>query len=125
MRGIFLIFAPDLRWYPGAQTPKLNYLKEVIKTLSEYKINTLVIEYGDKFAYEKHPALNHKESFSKDEIRELIDFANRHYIEIIPLLQSLGHLDYLLVHKEYVHLKESKNTGSFNFATGEGAGCFS
>ncbi len=111
IRGIFIHCVPDLRWYPGSQTPKLEYLKGLIKQLSQYKINTLIIEYGDKFSYEKHPALNHKAAFTKDEIRELVDFADKYYIEIIPLLQSLGHLDYLLQHKEYAHLKEGGKEG--------------
>lgn len=111
LRGAFMIFAPDLRWYTGSQTPTLDYLKSVLRTLSEYKINTLVIEYGDKFPYRSHPALNHKDAFSIEEIREFLKYAEKLHIQIIPLLQCLGHLDYILVHKEYAHLKEGGKEG--------------
>ena len=111
MRGLFIILGPDLRWYPGAQTPTLEYLKGLVRTLSEYKLNTLVIEYADRFSYESHPDLNHKEAFSRDEIRELVSFADDHRVQIIPLLQCLGHLDYMLVHKEYAHLREGGDEG--------------
>jgi len=111
MRGAFLIFAPDLRWYPGSQTPTLDYLKGVLRTLSEYKMNTLVIEYGDKFPYSKHLALNHREAFSINEIHELVEYADSCRIRIIPLLQCLGHLDYVLIHEQYAHLREGGGEG--------------
>ena len=110
-RGLFLNLAPDLRWYAGSQTPTLDYLKGLLRTLSEVKINTLILEYGDKFPYRKHAALNNPEVFSIDDIRELVEYARRRHIRIIPLLQCLGHLDYVLVHPEYAHLKEGGEEG--------------
>lgn len=69
------------------------------------------IEYADRFPFESHPALVHREAYTKEEIRELVAFAEERYVEITPLLQSLGHLDYLLQHKEYRHLAEGGKDG--------------
>jgi len=89
--------------------PRFDYLKKAIKTLARYKINTILWEYEDKFPYEKHPTISSPVAFSKEEIKELLALARKYHIQVIPLLQSLGHVDYILQHAEYAHLREDKN----------------
>jgi hypothetical protein len=89
-----------------AMMPRYDYLKNFIERLSSYKINTILLEYEDKFPYEKHPVIRHPLALSKEEIECLIKLAEAHCIEIIPLVQSFGHLVYVLKHKEYAHLAE-------------------
>ena len=126
MRGLFVILVADLRWYPGSQTPTLDWLKDLVRTLSAFKINTLMIEYGDKFPFRRHAALNHAEAFSLEEIGELVACAAQHHVQVVPLLQCLGHLDYILAQPEYAHLGEGgpegrqvcpSNPGSFALFT--------
>lgn len=91
--------------------PTFERLKEMIPLFADYKLNTFIIEYDDRFPWEKHPKLVHKDALSKIEIMELIKIASDNFIEIIPLLDSLGHAQQYLIHEEYAHLKElSDNT---------------
>ena len=101
MRGIHLMLA--------SQMPTYEYIKTFIKRLSRYKINTILLEYEDKFPYEKHPIIKHPLSFTKEQIIELLTIAKENYIEVIPLLQSFAHVGYILKHDEYSHLREVKN----------------
>jgi len=86
--------------------PTFDYLKRMILELASLKINMMVWEYDDRFPWEKHPKLVNKHAFSKAQLRELIALAKDNFIEIMPLLDSLGHAEQYLMHPEYAHLKE-------------------
>lgn len=86
--------------------PRYEYLEEIIGRLAYYKINTLLIEYEDKFRYEKHPEISHPLSLSKERVKNLIQIAEKHHIQLIPLVQCLGHVQYILKHKKYAYLRE-------------------
>lgn len=48
-----------------------------------------------------HPQLGGGSFISREQVREIIEYANSHYIEVIPEVQSLGHCYYMLTaHKE-------------------------
>ena len=86
--------------------PTFRRMKEIIRTLAAYKINMLVLEYDDRFPWKKHPALVHPDTYSLEELKELIALAEANCIEVVPLLDSLGHAEQYLCHPEYAHLKE-------------------
>lgn len=104
LRGIHLNF-DNLR--------KMGYQEayNIILLLAKLKINTVLIEYGDRFPYKKHPLVVSSNILSRKEIRKLLSLARENYIEVIPLLQSFGHLDYVLDVPEYSHLNEGEKEG--------------
>lgn len=81
-------------------------LKQIIKMLAKFKMNTLVLEYTDRFPFEKHPAIPSPAAFTKEQTLELEQLATENYIDVIPLVQSLGHMRHVLRHPEYHHLLE-------------------
>ncbi len=97
-RGVHLTLANNM--------PTFEKLKELIVNMSRCKINKFVLEYDDKFPFEKHPIIVHPSALTKDQIRELIAFGKNYFIDIIPLLDSLGHAQAYLTHDEYQHLAE-------------------
>jgi len=74
-----------------------------------YKIITILLEYEDKFPYRKHKIIRHPLAFSEKEVKMLVKTAEENCIQIIPLLQSLGHVEYVLKHNHYRTLRERKN----------------
>ncbi len=98
LRGIHL----DLK---GVMAP-LAYWEEVIATLARYKLNTVLIEYEDKFPYSRYPEIVGPGALSPEEVRTLIEQARAHCIEVIPLVQCLGHVEYVLRHERFAHLRE-------------------
>jgi len=80
---------------------------------ARYKINAVLIEYEDKFPFDSYPELVHpKHALSKEQFEELKRTAHEYFIDIIPLQQSFGHLEYVLRHDAYKHLRETvKSTG--------------
>ena len=89
--------------------PKFEWFIEAIKELAQYKINTILLEYEDKFPYKKHDIINHSLAFDKKQLRKLIETAEENYIQIIPLLQCFGHVDYILKHSEYANMRERQH----------------
>lgn len=90
----------------SASVSRLPVLNNMIKELAQHKINMLIFEYEDKFPFERHPAISSPHAFSKDQIREMVELADGNQIELIPLVDSLGHANPYLKHKKYARLKE-------------------
>ncbi len=90
----------------------IEELKYLISLGAKFKLNTFVIEYGDRFPFAKHPVIPSSASFTKEEIKELVRWGKRYHIELIPLMQCLGHLSYVLKHPQYLHLKEGGEEGA-------------
>ncbi len=92
--------------------PTFTYLKNLMKRLAAYKINTVLIEYEDKFKYRSHPEISADFAFTEAQIRELDATARRCHIKMIPLLQCLGHVQYILRHEKYFPLREVEGDSS-------------
>jgi len=92
---------------------KKEYVFAFIRTLATYKINMLVWEWEDKFAYRSHPEIAAPGAFSMAEMQEFTRYARKYHIQLVPLIQGLGHVSYILKHPENKHLREipSNNWG--------------
>ena len=90
--------------------PKFDLLLSYIDNLAEVKTNALVIEYEDKLPFRRHHELRHpKFALSDEQFAQLKETAQNNFIEIIPLQQCFGHLEYLLKHTKYRDLRETEN----------------
>lgn len=88
--------------------PTFENLTAYIEEFAKYKINTLLIEYEDRFSFDRHPELRNKQLCLTDaQLDAIKQTAADNFIEIIPLQQSFGHLEYVLKHKQYEHLREN------------------
>lgn len=85
---------------------KYEYVKEFIRTLASYKINMLIWEWEDKFAYPSHPEIGAPGAFTMEEIQALTHYAQQYHIQIVPLVQGLGHVSYLMKWPQHKHLRE-------------------
>ena len=94
---------------PHNLTPKVSAIKDDLKLFAQHKINTVIITYGDKFKYERHPKISHPHAYTKKQMREVSSLAKDLYIDFIPVVQSLGHSPNVLVNEEYAHLREGDN----------------
>jgi len=85
---------------------EFEYIKYMIEELAEHKINSVLLEYEDKFPFKKHPDIQVDSAMTPEQIQELIAFCKSHCVEPIPLVQSYGHLEYILTKEHYKHLRE-------------------
>jgi len=85
---------------------KKEYVKSFIRTLSHYKINMLVWEWEDKFAYPSHPEIGAPGAFTMEEMQEFTRYARKYHVQIVPLVQGLGHVSFILKWPQHAHLRE-------------------
>ncbi len=103
------------------QAPTIENLKKFIKTLSHYKINQYYLVYmQDMIMYDNYPDIgNNRGAYSKEELNELIKFAEKHFVEIIPIFQTIGHWDNILHNPNYWKYGEFPGSNSLNIANDE------
>ena len=91
----------------GYFSPDIETLRMTVKSMSNIKLNKLVIEYDDHFPWEKHPEIRHGRAFTLKELRDLVTLGQENFIEIIPLIDSLGHCGPYLTKGTNARLRES------------------
>jgi hexosaminidase len=97
--------------------PTVDYLKMQIRTLAEYKINLVGLNMEHVFDFKTQPLVSPKEASPKDEpreaaltpaeIRELVVYADKYYITLLPEQQAFGHLHQFLKYEIYSDLAET------------------
>ncbi len=85
---------------------KAEYVRGFIRDLAHYKINILLWEWEDKFAYKNHPEIGAPGAFTMEEMQELTRYAQKYHIQIVPLVQGLGHVSFILKWPQNAHLRE-------------------
>jgi len=90
--------------------PTVAYMKETIERLATYKINTLLIEYENQFPFTSLPYIHRKDGITQEQLRELLDHARKYGMSMIPVVQCISHVDYVLLHDYYAHLREDGTT---------------
>jgi hexosaminidase len=85
---------------------KAEYVREFIQTLADYKINMLIWEWEDKFAYRSHPEIGAPGAFTMAEMQGFTRYARKYHIQLVPLIQGLGHVSFILKWPQNAHLRE-------------------
>ena len=100
--------------------PTMDFVKREIRTLAAYKVNTFSPYFEATFAYASTPvAAFPGGAMTPDEAREMVAYAAKYHITVIPEQESFGHLHHVLKFEEYSPLGESPH-GSV-LAPGDGA----
>ncbi|MHA1992288.1 MAG: family 20 glycosylhydrolase [Candidatus Hodarchaeales archaeon] len=103
------------------QAPNIENLKKFIKNLSQFKINQYYLVYmQDMFKFNNFPTIGkNRGAYSKEELKELVDFAKKYFVEIIPIFQTIGHWDNVLHDPNYWKYGEFPGSNSLNIANEE------
>jgi hypothetical protein len=99
----------DLKGYQ----PRFDRLVEMCRLLARHKINTILLEVEDKYDYACAPGCGVPGAYTSDDLRELSRVCHAAHIQVIPKIQALGHIDYLLWHERYRHLRENDHPFQF------------
>lgn len=87
--------------------PNMKYIRTLIPFFKKLGATGLLVEYEDMFPYEGElseiPAKNH---YTKDNINEIVKLAKDNELSIIPLIQTFGHMEFLLKVEKYKALRE-------------------
>ena len=105
---------PAMRWrgihddISRGPVPTLDYMKQQIRTIAEYKLNLYALYMEHVFDYESQPIVAPKEgALTAAEVRELVAYAKKYFVTILPEQQAFGHLHHLLKYELYSDLAET------------------
>ncbi|MCL2660434.1 MAG: beta-N-acetylhexosaminidase [Acidobacteriaceae bacterium] len=88
--------------------PTLEFQKKQIRVLAAYKINLYSPYFEHTMQYTGHPLMAPPGgTFTQEQARELVAYAARYHITIVPEQESFGHLHYLLNWERYAALAET------------------
>lgn len=79
---------------------------ELLNAMARWNFNTALFEYGDRYPYTQHKQICRRNALTRSEVSAIITHARSLGIEPIPLQQCLGHVNYILRHEAYAHLRE-------------------
>ncbi|MHC4873910.1 MAG: family 20 glycosylhydrolase [Planctomycetota bacterium] len=104
--------------FDAARQPEsIATYKHMIDFLSDWNYNTILFrvcdDQGIAVKLDSHPEFKETpDSFSKDEIKDLVRYAESKGIDIIPEIESFGHTKYIATLEQYKEISEvNEETG--------------
>lgn len=95
----------DLKGAP----PKIDYLIKIMKFAKELGADGFLIEYEDMFPWDRElKFLRSKHAYTKEDITKILEVAKTENLIVVPLIQTFGHLEFVLKHKDFSHLRADK-----------------
>jgi hypothetical protein len=82
------------------------YLEKWLKILAQEGYDTILWEIENNIAWDSCPECASPDAFSKSEFGEILAYSRKLGLEPIPLFQTIGHVEYVLKHDPYKHLRE-------------------
>jgi hypothetical protein len=100
VRGFHL----DLR----IQVMTMPALKAFALQLHHDGVNTLIMEWEGTYPFKKHPLIANRYAYTREEVISFVKYCNGLGIDVIPLQQSFGHVEYILRNDRYKDLREDQ-----------------
>lgn len=87
--------------------PKLAYLQKLFPLIKRFGGTGLLLEWEDMFPWGGNLSpIAASNAYSKSEIREILKMAAANGLEVIPLIQTFGHVEFALKLPDFAHLRE-------------------
>jgi hexosaminidase len=86
--------------------PKLEFMEKQIRVLAGYKLNMYALYMEDVFTVQGNQIFAPPDALSPEEIKELVAYAAKYYVTIVPELETFGHLHNILRYDLYSDLAE-------------------
>ena len=88
--------------------PTLEFQKKQIRVLAAYKVNVYSPYYEHTLLYPSNPLFAPPGgAMTPDQVRELVAYAARYHIDVIPEQEAFGHLHHVLKYELYSALGET------------------
>jgi hypothetical protein len=112
--GVKIIDYPQMRWrgvfddINRGPVPTVEYMKRQLRTEAAFKLNMHALNMENIVRYASHPLLGPEGgALTPAEIRDLVAYARRYHVELVPQQQTFGHLHKVLSLEKYAPLAEA------------------
>lgn len=113
VQGARVVDWPSVRWrglsddVSRGPVPTTEYFKRQIRNLAMFKMNMHSLYMEHVFGSPSHPLIAPEGgAITPAEIRELVAYARRYHVELVPQQQTFGHLHKALKFEKYNELAE-------------------
>lgn len=107
----------DLKGLP----PSFDRLLRLLEVIAGSGYNALLVEWEDAFPWTVDERFRSETAYSAEEIQRFHEKAAEQGLEVIPLVQCLGHMETPLSLPEYEHLRELPHDAAIMNPLAEGA----
>ncbi|MFZ4620342.1 MAG: glycoside hydrolase family 20 zincin-like fold domain-containing protein [Bacteroidota bacterium] len=119
------------------QISTLENFKKIVRFCARYKMNVYSPYIEDVFQFKKHPEIGKdRGALTAAECKELDAYAKKYFVDVVPIFETLGHWENILLKPEYekyaefpgaqtVNVSDEKVYAMLDEMIGEIAGCFS
>ncbi|HEV2306192.1 MAG TPA: family 20 glycosylhydrolase [Candidatus Acidoferrales bacterium] len=87
--------------------PTLEFMEKQVRVLAGYKLNMYALYMEDVFTVKGNQIFAPPDALSPEEITQLVDYAKKYYVTIVPELETFGHLHNILRYDLYSDLAET------------------
>jgi hypothetical protein len=95
-------FHLDLKW----QHYRFDDCLALLDDLGDWGYNAVVLEYENMFPYRCCRRAVHKDAWTMQQVRRFVEKAASRKIQVIPLIQCFGHLEFVLRLPTFRHMAE-------------------
>jgi hexosaminidase len=88
------------------QVMKMPALKTFVANLASKGINTIIMEWEGSYPFRTEPSISNRYAYTPAEVAEFISYCKSLHVQVIPLQQSFGHVEYILRNNKYADLRE-------------------
>lgn len=113
VQGVVVTDWPSVRWrglsddVSRGPIPTMEYFKRQLRNLAMFKMNMHSLYMEHVFGSVSHPLIAPEGgTITPAEIRELVTYARRFHVELVPQQQTFGHLHKALKFEQYNELSE-------------------
>jgi len=88
--------------------PTLDFQKKQIRLLASFKLNVFSPYYEHTLEYDANPLMAPPGgSTSKEDVKELVAYAKKYHVDVVPEQEAFGHLHHMLKYDIYAGLGET------------------
>jgi hypothetical protein len=104
---------PAMKWRGASidisrgPVPTLAFMEKQVRVLAGYKLNLYALYMEDVFTVKGNELFAPPDALSPEEITELVDYAKKYYVTVLPELETFGHLHKILRYDLYSDLAET------------------
>jgi hexosaminidase len=98
MRGVHL----DLK----GLAPTFDRLMQLVEVFDQMRFNVVLMEWEDMFPWTFDDRLSHRHAYTVQQVRTFRDRCAQLGMQFIPLIPTLGHMEFVLKHPGYESLRE-------------------
>jgi len=119
--ALTIIDYPDMAWrgisddFSRGQVSTMRNFEEILRFLGEYKQNIYMPYMEDLIQLERYPRIGKdRGALSREDIAEMQSMAEKYFVRVIPIFQTLGHYENILSHPDFIHYAEFPGAASLN-----------